>query len=250
MTAMSENALIAVVFVTYFAAAFVWPTVRIWRLTKLNPYVLPTSDDVYGFVTTAMRTLMLCLFAYIIGQLGWPDIEVGMGVLPWMVHTPVQIAGWCGLALAIVWTVVAQAQMGRSWRIGIDTSHTTALVSSGLFALSRNPIFLAMRVCLLSLVLIRPNAVTLSLWSGTGAMRHWQERRQRTMRRTRWLPIKGHREDTSGQSRCPLLSRLWRCDPGRGHSGAHFRRGVRCRFTVWRRARYRFDRNRIKATRP
>ena len=54
--------------------------------------------------------------------------------------------------------------MGRSWRIGIDTGHTTALVTAGLFALSRNPIFLAMRVCLFSLLLIRPNAVTLALW--------------------------------------------------------------------------------------
>ncbi len=54
--------------------------------------------------------------------------------------------------------------MGRSWRIGIDTGHATDLVTSGLFALSRNPIFLAMRVCLAILVLVRPNAFTLALW--------------------------------------------------------------------------------------
>lgn len=164
MTLMSENVMLALVFVMYFAVAFVWPTVRVWRLNNLNPYVLPSSDDVYGFVTSAMRALMICLFAYIVGQLIWPDIEQGMGALLWLLHTPVKIAGWFGLSIAILWTVVAQAQMGRSWRIGIDTNHTTALVTSGLFGWSRNPIFLAMRVCLLSLVLIRPNAVTLALW--------------------------------------------------------------------------------------
>jgi protein-S-isoprenylcysteine O-methyltransferase Ste14 len=164
MNWMSESAMIAMVFVAYFAAAFVWPTVRIWRLTQLNPYVLPSSDDVYGFVTVAMRALMLSLLAYITGQLIWPDIERDMGALPWLMHAPAQIAGWTGIAVAILWTIVAQAQMGRSWRIGIDTNNTTALVTSGLFARSRNPIFLAMRVCLFSLVLIRPNAVTLVLW--------------------------------------------------------------------------------------
>lgn len=164
MTLMSENAMIAVVFVVYFAAAFVWPTARIWRLTQINPYVLPSSDDVYGFVTISMRVLMLCLFAYIVAQLVWPDIERGIGVTPWLVSLPAKIVGWSGLAMAVLWTVVAQAQMGRSWRIGIDTNHGTELVSAGLFAWSRNPIFLAMRVCLLSLVLIRPNAVTLALW--------------------------------------------------------------------------------------
>ena len=57
----------------------------------------------------------------------------------------------------------AQFQMGQSWRIGIDNEVKTPLVTSGLFAWSRNPIFLAMRVCLAALALLQPNAITLSL---------------------------------------------------------------------------------------
>ncbi len=53
--------------------------------------------------------------------------------------------------------------MGQSWRIGIDNEVRTPLVTSGLFAWSRNPIFLAMRVCLAALVLLQPNVITLAL---------------------------------------------------------------------------------------
>ena len=65
------------------------------------------------------------------------------------------------LAASFVWTAAAQAQMGASWRVGIDTARSTDLVEHGLFARSRNPIFLGMRVSLLGFFFLLPNAVTL-----------------------------------------------------------------------------------------
>lgn len=55
---------------------------------------------------------------------------------------------------------MAQAQMGESWRIGIDHEHQTALVRTGVFGLSRNPIFLGMTITLVGLFLAIPNALT------------------------------------------------------------------------------------------
>jgi protein-S-isoprenylcysteine O-methyltransferase Ste14 len=57
--------------------------------------------------------------------------------------------------------VAAQETMGRSWRIGVDTSVRTDLVIHGVFAISRNPVFLGMRIVLLGLFLILPNALSL-----------------------------------------------------------------------------------------
>ena len=68
------------------------------------------------------------------------------------------------LLVAVVVVVTAQAQMGRSWRIGIDDEHTTALVTHGIFGRSRNPIFLGMRLMLVGLFLVIPEAATLVLW--------------------------------------------------------------------------------------
>ena len=57
--------------------------------------------------------------------------------------------------------MLAQVQMGESWRIGLDEEHEAALVQSGVFGLSRNPIFLGMMLTLLGLFLVIPNALTL-----------------------------------------------------------------------------------------
>ena len=51
--------------------------------------------------------------------------------------------------------------MGNSWRIGIDEEKKAALVSTGVFRISRNPIFLGMIITLLGFFLTVPNAVTL-----------------------------------------------------------------------------------------
>ena len=62
---------------------------------------------------------------------------------------------------SLVWLVLAQVQMGESWRIGIDSESKTQLVQTGVFRISRNPIFLGMMVTLLGLFLVIPNALTL-----------------------------------------------------------------------------------------
>jgi protein-S-isoprenylcysteine O-methyltransferase Ste14 len=54
-----------------------------------------------------------------------------------------------GVVLAlvgIVATLWAQARMGASWRVGVDRTERTELVTSGVFAVVRNPIFTAMVV--------------------------------------------------------------------------------------------------------
>lgn len=77
-------------------------------------------------------------------------------------RTSVRLTGFILLLVSLVWTVVAQAQMGNSWRIGIDTEERTELVQTGVFRLSRNPIFVGMIVTLWGLFLMIPNVGTLT----------------------------------------------------------------------------------------
>jgi protein-S-isoprenylcysteine O-methyltransferase Ste14 len=49
--------------------------------------------------------------------------------------------------------------MGASWRIGVDESERTSLVTDGPFAVVRNPIFSAMLPTSLGLALMVPNWV-------------------------------------------------------------------------------------------
>lgn len=60
-----------------------------------------------------------------------------------------------GLALAFE----AQRTMGISWRIGVDTTERTDLITHGLFALIRNPIFTALLMIQLGTTLMAPTWV-------------------------------------------------------------------------------------------
>ena len=69
-----------------------------------------------------------------------------------------------GLVLGVlggIGTVVAQLAMGDSWRIGVDTSERTELVTGGPFEIVRNPIFTAMLAAALGLTLLVPNVLAL-----------------------------------------------------------------------------------------
>jgi protein-S-isoprenylcysteine O-methyltransferase Ste14 len=84
------------------------------------------------------------------------------GHAPAVVSAP--IAHWIGLALTLVSSVAvlaAQAGMGASWRIGVDTAERTALVTSGAFAWVRNPIFTGMVATVTGLALMVPNGVAI-----------------------------------------------------------------------------------------
>jgi protein-S-isoprenylcysteine O-methyltransferase Ste14 len=65
-------------------------------------------------------------------------------------------------ALGITITVVAQLWMGDSWRIGVDSSERTELVTHGPFAVVRNPIFAAMMPAFAGVALLAPNALSIA----------------------------------------------------------------------------------------
>jgi protein-S-isoprenylcysteine O-methyltransferase Ste14 len=70
-----------------------------------------------------------------------------------------------GIVLAtagIAATVYAQLEMGDSWRIGVDTTETTTLVHTGMFGRVRNPIYAAMFLFGIGIVLVTPNVVALA----------------------------------------------------------------------------------------
>lgn len=71
-------------------------------------------------------------------------------------------AGAVMTVFGIASTLLAQLAMGDSWRIGVDESERTELVTEGPFAIVRNPIFAAMLPTSLGLVLLVPNVVAIA----------------------------------------------------------------------------------------
>ena len=57
--------------------------------------------------------------------------------------------------------LVSLVSFGSSFRIGIDTDHPDKLVTSGVFALSRNPLYVAFWIVLFGQFLVIPNWILL-----------------------------------------------------------------------------------------
>jgi len=74
-----------------------------------------------------------------------------------------QVFPWAGLIVTVVGflgVLAAQAGMGASWRVGVDATERTELVTTGAFSVVRNPIFTAMLTTLAGLTLLVPTAVS------------------------------------------------------------------------------------------
>ena len=151
--------------VLFYGLAFFWRSFATWRATGINPYRLAQAEGLAGFLGRLFRLVSLGLAAvvllYALAPANW---YAYLGPLVWLENGTVTAVGILLLTVAFFLVLIAQAQMGNSWRIGIDDKHKTQLVTHGIFRFSRNPIFLGMRLNLLGLFLVLPNAVTLTLW--------------------------------------------------------------------------------------
>jgi protein-S-isoprenylcysteine O-methyltransferase Ste14 len=72
------------------------------------------------------------------------------------------VAGLLCFGVGLAGTLQAQASMGDSWRIGVDSGERTDLVSRGPFRWVRNPIFTWMSIATVGLVLLTPNALAIA----------------------------------------------------------------------------------------
>jgi protein-S-isoprenylcysteine O-methyltransferase Ste14 len=81
----------------------------------------------------------------------------GESGLPLIDLTGVERIRWVGvacLAISLIWVVASQASMGAAWRMGVDAKSRTELITSGPFAVSRNPVYLGIRGTMLGQLLV------------------------------------------------------------------------------------------------
>jgi len=73
-----------------------------------------------------------------------------------------QVAGVVLYVVGLAELLWSQRALGRSWRIGVDESERTALVTHGPYELVRNPIYTAMMAVFCGLALIVPSVVAIA----------------------------------------------------------------------------------------
>jgi protein-S-isoprenylcysteine O-methyltransferase Ste14 len=140
----------------FAAAAIGLRTIVQWRRTGDTGWRLRRASSPTGRAVEVALPLVfgLAVAAPIADLLGLP--RVAALDVDW-----VHAFGLALMAIGALLTVVAQFAMGASWRFGTDEQEHTVLVTDGVFAWVRNPIYSAMLVTLVGLVLALPNFIAL-----------------------------------------------------------------------------------------
>ncbi len=101
----------------------------LWRLAGVNPFK-------YGHPAEVVFVALAGVFVWAV-MFDHPDVSLfDTGPFRW--------AGVAAIGAGLVVFVAALAAMGDSWRVGIDRGTPGKLVTRGIFARTRNPIFLFM----------------------------------------------------------------------------------------------------------
>lgn len=98
------------------------------------------------------------------------------------------VIGWGGAGLCLAGILLLLGSLvsfGQSFRVGIDTENPDRLVTSGVFAFSRNPIYVAFALVLLGQFLIFPNWILLVYTAAAAWLFHRQVLREEAY-------LKGH----------------------------------------------------------
>jgi hypothetical protein len=110
-------------FIIYFGIAFVAKTVIVARRIGKNPLVLPKDDSAYGLIGLYFKWTLLFMFIYVMLYALIPALYDHFLPIKELETLPIQYTGLGLLAIALIWTIIAQAHMKDSWRIGIDNSY-------------------------------------------------------------------------------------------------------------------------------
>lgn len=118
---------------------------RLAKQTSTAPEVAATVFQACGLLGVLVLTA-LDTISYLPGQLDLGSAGAITGVVV------------CVSAVAI--TMLSQYQMGDAWRIGVDASEKNALITDGMFKLSRNPIYSGMLLVGIGFAILVPHILT------------------------------------------------------------------------------------------
>jgi protein-S-isoprenylcysteine O-methyltransferase Ste14 len=148
------------------------------RLTRhINPIVIGGGKtglvlvvELLAFAGLALWMVELLLYAFHSSVHIFPPPFDAL-----LIESP--IAKWIGVALVsigILIFIMAFLSFGDSWRVGFDMKNPGALVTNGIFAISRNPIYLFLDLWFIGIFLINGRLIFFIYVVLVIADVHWQ----------------------------------------------------------------------------
>jgi protein-S-isoprenylcysteine O-methyltransferase Ste14 len=162
-----NRALLALAVVLVAGGVFALPLVRARRRWGVWAVAFRRGGDVRELASASALALFFAgWMSFLLARVA--DVPA-VGRLVWPLPAGLAWGGWALAAGGLGIIAAAQAQMGPSWRIGID-ARPTALVTRGLFRVSRNPIYLGLLLLLGGLALVTLGPASALGWLATAAV--------------------------------------------------------------------------------
>lgn len=139
--------------IVFFTIAFGVRCFVQWRRTGSTGFILPRR----GAPPVELVASSLFVAAIVLLAAGPIADLAGATRFDALDSAAVAITGFVVATAGIALTTWAQLSMGDSWRIGVDPTEHTDLVTHGIFGIVRNPIFTAMMLASVGLALLVPN---------------------------------------------------------------------------------------------
>ncbi|MEW6041336.1 MAG: isoprenylcysteine carboxylmethyltransferase family protein [Elusimicrobiota bacterium] len=147
------------------------------KLKGINPFVLGTGKK--GLKKLLEISLSIGLVIWTLEVIRC-SLNLGFHIFPEVLYTalfqmiPLKIVGVTFIVLGFVIFIWALISFGSSWRVGIDKQNPGQLVTSGIFTMTRNPIFMFLDLYFVGTWLIYSNLffLTSSVLVGFGI--HYQ----------------------------------------------------------------------------
>jgi protein-S-isoprenylcysteine O-methyltransferase Ste14 len=158
---MSLRYFLPIYLVVYVIVAFVWRRYVVWKKTGFNPVVFKGSNNAHDFIGQVFKLVFAVVVIVVLVYSFFPGAYHYLVPVSWLEGQWIRFIGVAILIGSLLWTIMAQVRMGESWRMGIASEHKTKLVQTGVFRISRNPIYIGVIMTLLGLFLVIPNAITL-----------------------------------------------------------------------------------------
>ncbi|MCL6606203.1 MAG: isoprenylcysteine carboxylmethyltransferase family protein [Paenibacillus sp.] len=123
-----------------------------YKKTGINPVTFQrNSESVHDYVGNWFKFILGLIFVHVLVK----DLLI-IPKLGFLEQIGFQIFGIFLTISSLVLVIWAQQVMGNAWRIGIDKEHTTSLIITGPFQLSRNPIFVGMLISSFGVAVLIP----------------------------------------------------------------------------------------------
>lgn len=149
-------------FSIFIIILFIARTLIHYSWTKENPLKVGTGKSTLRNIKERMEVLGLILFIVFSSSFGFLEVlNKKIPLVSPMNNVSYRLGGVILIGITLLFFIAALFQMGKSWRVGIDENTKEQLITSGVFAFSRNPIYLSMNLIFIGYFFTVPNIVFL-----------------------------------------------------------------------------------------